>query len=1564
MAREQAVNIRVGVKDADRAIAALRRVGVDGERALKTVARGGPDASKALAAVDAASRSARAGIGGLVSAASAAPGPLGSMAAQASMLGGSLRGGGGAALALAAGVTAATAAIGASIGGFAAYQREMYRLEAQIKATGGTAGVTAREIEGMAQRLGDATLTSAAAVRQSASALLSFRSIGREIFEETLQRAQDVSEVFGTDLRSSAVQLGKALDAPIQGVSALREAGVTFSQSQVEMIRALVETGRQAEAQRLILDELARQVGGAGVGAAGGLAGVFDTAGEEAMRLAESLGGLAVEGTKLDAMIYGLSNTFREFRGLLTEPTGDDLLASMRRDLGEAQGKLERLRGEDPEAMSPERARAYAAAVAKATEAVDELRQKLTAEEMAAAGRGRTQAAREAAAAAQREAEALADQATRRDAILAASAEELRLAKMKADERVVEEAGIKAVAEAKKKEIYDEKLLASIEADARETARKKLDLQKEQAEAAKAEAAATAEAARAAADLRQRNEALDDYIAGLETEVTLAGMGTEERERHVALLKAAELVQRQLTEEEAAQVSIAVQQRQAAERAAAEEERQAAAARRRRETAQQEERRAAEEARRDWEHTGDRIVDFFSDAFAQVRSDGTATMQDLADDVREALTRTLSQISMEVIVRPIVQSLGSGGGLSGLSDLAPRGMAAAGSASQSSITSAIGAASALFRDPSTFGTTAWQFGASNAPGLMQSLGLAQSVPVVGPGSVTTAIVPTAFGSHLAAGINASPYGAIGTFGAQMLGFESRNPYVGAGLGIAGSIGGGALGAAALGTAVGGPIGAVAGAFLAQVASSYLGPNASVGPNESAYLGLEGNRFQVGGSGQDNGGNAARAAAVVQQAADALNALVGAAGLRVADPSASLWRYGVGTPGVSPYSATSAEQLVAQVIGSGRLTADDPNVAMALGRTSGTAEQMMVDLGFAADFEDALRGMQAATLDYAEVLEVQARRAVEDQVEQLQDFRATTERLGLDTQRADTALRDYVRTMLGLRPEPETLTPVEEALTRMRVQWEALGPLLDEVGISAGEAEGGLAKLRDRVRQDFVKGMQAEINEARGLGVVNSISAIIAQAAEHRRSAVASGADTSLVDEWLQSQIAQQLSRADEAGVLAVLAQLGQSPVAVSAAEAALADLRAEVTGLGAAAADTVADLAGADRLLRDEIAAGVREMADAARAAADAFGGFATSLGRDRQDILVGDLSPLSALAQLDTARARVEALRGGIASGDQVAYQELQGAVASFLTASRQYNASGIGYTTDFNLAQDLLTQAEEQARAEEARQRAVQDAALRQVDELRGIRGVLDELSAPLVEFARLGASVLTGQAGGASAISAQHALLRTMSPDELAVALGTMSVGGQGQAYARSVLDGRSFSDPIQAALRQDFSAIGSDLTSGAIDGAEAMRRQLALYSRSDLETLQHFATLTNPKGQNAGALQDYIMQLSGGYAHLQGYAMGGIVSAEGAYRLAEGGRPEAVVPLPDGRTIPVMMQGGGDSRALRAEVAALRQQVAALTRVVAAGSDRQVEALGEVAGNTGKMARAARIAGARS
>lgn len=211
-----------------------------------------------------------------------------------------------------AGLVAAGALLKSSIGAAADYETQMLSLEAVIKATGGTAGLTAKEIDNMSRSLGEATLTSAEAARDASKILLTFRNVGREVFGETLSLAQDLAAAGFGSLETNALSLGKALNDPVLGLSALSRQGVTFTQVQKDMVKEMVAAGDAAGAQRMILDELQQQVGGAGVAAGGGLNGAVDTLGERwthAMEIFGQKSGLMAGATRI---VTGLSRSLND----------------------------------------------------------------------------------------------------------------------------------------------------------------------------------------------------------------------------------------------------------------------------------------------------------------------------------------------------------------------------------------------------------------------------------------------------------------------------------------------------------------------------------------------------------------------------------------------------------------------------------------------------------------------------------------------------------------------------------------------------------------------------------------------------------------------------------------------------------------------------------------------------------------------------------------------------------------------------------------------------------------------------------------------------------------------------------------------------------------------------------------------------------------------------------------------------------------------------------------------------------------------------------------------------
>jgi phage-related minor tail protein len=130
-----------------------------------------------------------------------------------------------------------------------------------LNATGNAAGFTASQLDKMARELSKVTEIQVSTIKQSQNMLLTFRNISDDVFPRAMQAAADLSTVFG-GFESATLQLGKALNDPIQGINALNRAGVQFTKEQRETIKSLVEMGDVAAAQAIILEEVEKQVGG------------------------------------------------------------------------------------------------------------------------------------------------------------------------------------------------------------------------------------------------------------------------------------------------------------------------------------------------------------------------------------------------------------------------------------------------------------------------------------------------------------------------------------------------------------------------------------------------------------------------------------------------------------------------------------------------------------------------------------------------------------------------------------------------------------------------------------------------------------------------------------------------------------------------------------------------------------------------------------------------------------------------------------------------------------------------------------------------------------------------------------------------------------------------------------------------------------------------------------------------------------------------------------------------------------------------------------------------------
>jgi hypothetical protein len=166
-------------------------------------------------------------------------------------------------------------------------QREQAQLAAAIRSTGGAAGQTLDSLNGHAEALRRVTAATGGQIAETQALLLTFTKIGAETFPAATLAALDMAQALGTDAKGAAMQLGKALNDPILGVTALGRAGVQFNDTQKAQIKAFVETNQLAKAQGIILAELQTQVGGSAAAYRNTLGGALAAVRESFLELFE-----------------------------------------------------------------------------------------------------------------------------------------------------------------------------------------------------------------------------------------------------------------------------------------------------------------------------------------------------------------------------------------------------------------------------------------------------------------------------------------------------------------------------------------------------------------------------------------------------------------------------------------------------------------------------------------------------------------------------------------------------------------------------------------------------------------------------------------------------------------------------------------------------------------------------------------------------------------------------------------------------------------------------------------------------------------------------------------------------------------------------------------------------------------------------------------------------------------------------------------------------------------------------------------------------------------------------
>lgn len=219
------------------------------------------------------------------------------------------------------------------------------RLDAVLRATGQAAGYTREQLDQLANTLAERTLFDDDTIRQGIAVLATFRSVQGDTFREAIELSADLAALLGSDLQSAVLQVGKALEDPAEGITALRRSGVSFNETQREMINRLNETGRTAEAQAIIIKGIRDQLGGVAGAQNTGLVGAITGATKAWNDLLEAFGRSPTVQNVVNPLLENLQRNLRSIEALFKDGLDAD---SIVREIEEIDQRLSRMASFSP----------------------------------------------------------------------------------------------------------------------------------------------------------------------------------------------------------------------------------------------------------------------------------------------------------------------------------------------------------------------------------------------------------------------------------------------------------------------------------------------------------------------------------------------------------------------------------------------------------------------------------------------------------------------------------------------------------------------------------------------------------------------------------------------------------------------------------------------------------------------------------------------------------------------------------------------------------------------------------------------------------------------------------------------------------------------------------------------------------------------------------------------------------------------------------------------------------------------------------------------------------------
>ncbi|PWC47152.1 tape measure protein [Azospirillum sp. TSA6c] len=347
---------------------------------------------------------------------------------------------------------------------------------------------------------------------------------------------------------------------------------------------------------------------------------------------------------------------------------------------------------------------------------------------------------------------------------------------------------------------------------------------------------------------------------------------------------------------------------------------------------------------------------------------------------------------------------------------------------------------------------------------------------------------------LSAYLGAAGAGAFGGMLGGMAGTATNSKVVGGLSGAALGAGASAL-AAYMGLgAIGGPIGLAIGAVVGGIMGMLGTQKATVGPNSSGNIVLNGKGgFRTDTALADNGADAGQMQQVTDAVAASMNAIVSGIGGKLTGGdganTALIQQFAkdgkwyvtptVGDKAGQKTAFTDQNEAIAfymreslkGLIGTGQLTGVNDDVKTALSTSKATkAEDLANDLGFAAGFRQQLDVMNASLDPTNNLLKTftENAKAIGDQVKtNITDWRSKASELGLATETELTAAaRKGIEAMMGLGPATKPLVGMAAATRQAEIEFEQFRPALLSLGYTTGEVAELAARYTKKLQDSY------------------------------------------------------------------------------------------------------------------------------------------------------------------------------------------------------------------------------------------------------------------------------------------------------------------------------------------------------------------------------------------------------------------------------------------------------------------------------------------------------------------